>query len=123
MQAGTPLSIETPPKSSGNTDQGLMKKLKEFDGLAMSIGNGHAESAERGGENRLSQRFVDLFSFCMNIFNDILSEFLDISLSYVGGGGEGKICHLKLFSKLNLLSLLLSRMVVHELVIVMESYG
>ncbi|KAL3030687.1 hypothetical protein AAZX31_03G233900 [Glycine max] len=53
--AGTPLSIETPPKSSGNTDQGLMKKLKEFDGLAMSIGNGHAESAERGGENRLSQ--------------------------------------------------------------------
>ena len=84
MQAGTPLSIETPPKSSGNTDQGLMK----------------------------------------NIFNDILSEFVDIPLSsYVGGGGEGKICHLKLFSKLNLLSLLLSRMVVHELVIVMESYG
>ncbi|RDY03328.1 Common plant regulatory factor 1, partial [Mucuna pruriens] len=53
--AGTPLSIETPAKSSGNTDQGLMKKLKEFDGLAMSIGNGHAESAERGGESRLSQ--------------------------------------------------------------------
>ncbi|KAL2345875.1 hypothetical protein Fmac_007160 [Flemingia macrophylla] len=53
--AGTPLNIETPPKSSGNTDQGLMKKLKEFDGLAMSIGNGHAESAEHGGENRLSQ--------------------------------------------------------------------
>ncbi|KAG4914084.1 hypothetical protein AAZX31_19G237800 [Glycine max] len=53
--AGTPLSIETPPKSSGNTDQGLMKKLKEFDGLAMSIGNGHAESAEPGGENRLSE--------------------------------------------------------------------
>ncbi|XP_052735084.1 common plant regulatory factor 1 isoform X3 [Vigna angularis] len=52
--AVTPLSIETPPKSSGNNDQGLMKKLKEFDGLAMSIGNGHAESAERGGENRLS---------------------------------------------------------------------
>ena len=101
-----------------------MKKLKEFDGLAMSIGNGHAESAEPGGENRLSERFVDLFSFCMNIFNDILSEFVDIPLSsYVGGGGEGKICHLKLFSKLNLLSLLLSRMVVHELVIVMESYG
>ncbi|KAK7397401.1 hypothetical protein VNO78_18572 [Psophocarpus tetragonolobus] len=53
--AGTPLSIETPPKSSVNTDQGLMKKLKEFDGLAMSIGNGHVESADRGGENRLSQ--------------------------------------------------------------------
>nr|ABI34653.1 bZIP transcription factor bZIP78 [Glycine max] len=28
--AGTPLSIETPPKSSGNTDQGLMKKLKSL---------------------------------------------------------------------------------------------
>ncbi|KAK7258555.1 hypothetical protein RIF29_24135 [Crotalaria pallida] len=52
---GTPLSIEAPAKSSGNTDQGLMKKLKGFDGLAMSIGNGHTESAERGSENRLSQ--------------------------------------------------------------------
>ncbi|CAJ2631358.1 unnamed protein product [Trifolium pratense] len=52
---GTPLSIETPPKSSGNTDQGLMKKLKGFDGLAMSIGNGHAESAEPGAESKLSQ--------------------------------------------------------------------
>ncbi|XP_004510715.1 common plant regulatory factor 1-like [Cicer arietinum] len=49
--AGT-LSIETPTKSSGNTDQGLMKKLKGFDGLAMSIGN---SNAERGAENRLSQ--------------------------------------------------------------------
>ncbi|MCI01543.1 G-box binding factor, partial [Trifolium medium] len=56
--AGTPSSIETPTKSSGNTDQGLMKKLKGFDGLAMSIGNGNAESAERGAENRLS-RSVD----------------------------------------------------------------
>ncbi|CAJ2662942.1 unnamed protein product [Trifolium pratense] len=56
--AGTPSSIETPTKSSGNTDHGLMKKLKGFDGLAMSIGNGNAESAERGAENRLS-RSVD----------------------------------------------------------------
>ncbi|KAK7349459.1 hypothetical protein VNO77_06842 [Canavalia gladiata] len=53
--AGTPSSIETPTKLSGNTDQGLMKKLKGFDGLAMSIGNCNAESAERGTENRLSQ--------------------------------------------------------------------
>ncbi|KAK4266941.1 hypothetical protein QN277_023798 [Acacia crassicarpa] len=52
---GIPLSMETPTKSSGTTDQGLMKKLKEFDGLAMSIGNGNAESAEQGVENRLSQ--------------------------------------------------------------------
>jgi plant G-box-binding factor len=58
MQAGTPSSIETPTKSSGNTDQGLVKKMKGFDGLVMSIGNGNAESAERGAENRLSRRFV-----------------------------------------------------------------
>ncbi|XP_018434063.1 G-box-binding factor 3 isoform X2 [Raphanus sativus] len=37
---GTPLSIDTPSKSTGNTENGLMKKLKEFDGLAMSLGNG-----------------------------------------------------------------------------------
>ncbi|XP_075646697.1 common plant regulatory factor 1-like isoform X1 [Castanea sativa] len=53
-QAVTPMSIETPTKS-GNTDRGLMKKLKEFDGLAMSIGNGTAESLEGGAEHRLSQ--------------------------------------------------------------------
>ncbi|KAL1192170.1 G-box-binding factor 3 [Cardamine amara subsp. amara] len=38
---GTHLSIDTPTKSTGNTDNGLMKKLKEFDGLAMSLGNGN----------------------------------------------------------------------------------
>ncbi|KAM3711044.1 hypothetical protein ACB098_01G079700 [Castanea mollissima] len=53
-QAVTPLSIETPTKL-GNTDQGFMKKLKEFDGLAMSIGNGSAESTEGGAEHRMSQ--------------------------------------------------------------------
>lgn len=63
MQTGTPLSIETPPKSSGNNEKGLMKKLKGFDGLAMSIGNGHAESAERGAENMLSLRFVICFLY------------------------------------------------------------
>lgn len=57
-QAVTPLSIETPTKS-GNTDRGLMKKLKEFDGLAMSIGNGTAESTDGGAEHGLSQRFVE----------------------------------------------------------------
>ncbi|XP_012083268.1 common plant regulatory factor 1 isoform X2 [Jatropha curcas] len=54
---GTPLNVEMPTKSTGNTDRGLMKKLKGFDGLAMSIGNGNgsgnAESAE-GGDRRLS---------------------------------------------------------------------
>lgn len=67
MQAGTPSSVESPTKFSGNTNQGLVKKLKGFDELAMSIGNCNAESAERGAENRLSQRFVDLFSFYMII--------------------------------------------------------
>ncbi|WZZ40685.1 hypothetical protein YC2023_036944 [Brassica napus] len=37
-QPGTPLNMDTPTKSTGNTDNGLMKKLKEFDGLAMSLG-------------------------------------------------------------------------------------
>lgn len=62
--------METPTKSSGNTDQGLMKKLKGFDGLVMSIGNGNAESAERGVENRLSQRFVDHYiqSICIFLY-------------------------------------------------------
>ncbi|KAL1370787.1 hypothetical protein AAHE18_01G085100 [Arachis hypogaea] len=46
---GTPLSMETPAKSAG-----LMKKLKGFDGLAMSIGNGHTDSTELRTENKLS---------------------------------------------------------------------
>ncbi|XVF73081.1 hypothetical protein PTKIN_Ptkin12aG0172500 [Pterospermum kingtungense] len=53
-----PLAVtpaETPTKSSGNTERGLMKKLKGFDGLAMSIGNGTAENAEGGAEPRMSQ--------------------------------------------------------------------
>lgn len=47
----TRLSTDTP----GNADKGLIKKLKGFDGLAMSIGNGNAEKAEGDVENRLSQ--------------------------------------------------------------------
>ncbi|KAA3462261.1 G-box-binding factor 3-like isoform X1 [Gossypium australe] len=46
---------ETPTKSSRNTNGGLMKKLKGFDGLAMSIGNSTAENAESGAEPRPSQ--------------------------------------------------------------------
>ncbi|XP_022757495.1 common plant regulatory factor 1-like isoform X2 [Durio zibethinus] len=49
MQATAP--VETPTKSSGNTERGLVKKLK----LAMSIVNGTAENAEGGPEPRLSQ--------------------------------------------------------------------
>ncbi|KAL4024428.1 hypothetical protein IC575_012779 [Cucumis melo] len=53
--AATPLSIETPSKVSGNSSQGLMKKLKGFDGLAMSIGNVSTESAEGGAEHGQSE--------------------------------------------------------------------
>lgn len=59
MQPATPLSMDAPAKSSGNTDRGLMKKLKGFDGLAMSIGNDNADSAEGGTDHGLSQRFVE----------------------------------------------------------------
>nr|XP_043624687.1 common plant regulatory factor 1-like isoform X2 [Erigeron canadensis] len=38
-------------KSTGNSDQGLIKKLKEVDGLAMSIGNINGGSAENGNSN------------------------------------------------------------------------
>jgi plant G-box-binding factor len=56
----TPLSMDAPTKSSGNTDKGLMKKLKGFDGLAMSLGNdssnnnNNAESAEGGTDHAFS---------------------------------------------------------------------
>ncbi|CAK9165818.1 unnamed protein product [Ilex paraguariensis] len=51
--AASPLGMDTPAKSSANTDQGLMKKWKGFEGLAMSIGN--ANSAEGGVDHGLSQ--------------------------------------------------------------------
>ncbi|CAH8323776.1 unnamed protein product [Eruca vesicaria subsp. sativa] len=51
----TPLNLEAPANSAGNTDQGFMKKLKEFDGLAMSISNnnkaGSAEHSSQSSEN------------------------------------------------------------------------
>ncbi|XP_022980083.1 common plant regulatory factor 1-like isoform X4 [Cucurbita maxima] len=53
--AVTPLSIETPSKVSGSSSQGLMKKLKGFDGLAMSIGNVSTESAAGGVEHGPSE--------------------------------------------------------------------
>ncbi|KAG6597103.1 Common plant regulatory factor 1 [Cucurbita argyrosperma subsp. argyrosperma] len=53
--AVTPLSIETPSKVSGNSSQGLMKKLKGFDGLAMSIGNVNTESADGPSEHGQSE--------------------------------------------------------------------
>lgn len=59
FQVATPLSMDTPVKSSRDGDKGLIKKLKGFDGLAMSIGNGNTEK-EGDNENRLSHRFVNL---------------------------------------------------------------
>ncbi|ONI23335.1 hypothetical protein PRUPE_2G182800 [Prunus persica] len=53
--AATPLNMETPTKSSGNADRGLMKKLKRFDALAMSIGNSNVGDAEGGAEHSVSQ--------------------------------------------------------------------
>ncbi|XP_021898333.1 common plant regulatory factor 1-like [Carica papaya] len=50
-----PLRIETPTKSSGIMDCSLMKKLKGFDGLAMSIGNGNANGPEGACEHGLSK--------------------------------------------------------------------
>ncbi|KAF8026952.1 hypothetical protein BT93_E0011 [Corymbia citriodora subsp. variegata] len=51
----TPLAAETPKKSSANSANGLVKKLKSFDGLAMSIGSGDADSADDGTDKRSSQ--------------------------------------------------------------------
>ncbi|XP_039027366.1 common plant regulatory factor 1-like isoform X2 [Hibiscus syriacus] len=51
----TATPVETPTKSSGNTERGLTKKMKGFDGLPMSIGNGTAEKDEGTAEPRMSQ--------------------------------------------------------------------
>ncbi|XP_024989072.1 common plant regulatory factor 1-like isoform X1 [Cynara cardunculus var. scolymus] len=53
--AASPMHIDSPAKSSGNSDRGLVKKLKGFDGLAMSIGNDNGGSAEGGNDNGISQ--------------------------------------------------------------------
>lgn len=37
-----------------------MKKIKEGDGLAISKGNGNADTGEHGTDNRLLDRFVDV---------------------------------------------------------------
>lgn len=50
-----PLQIDIPTKSSENTGCSLMKKLKGFNGLVMSIGNGNTDHAEGGTDQDLSQ--------------------------------------------------------------------
>ncbi|XP_073029914.1 common plant regulatory factor 1-like isoform X2 [Primulina eburnea] len=53
--AGTTLSMETPVKPPGNSDGRFVKKLKEFDGLAMSIGEGNDISADDAADNEVTQ--------------------------------------------------------------------
>lgn len=49
-----PMSVETPTKSSGTTEKELVKKIKGFNALAMSIGSGNSEGVS---EQRMSQSF------------------------------------------------------------------
>ncbi|XP_042481428.1 G-box-binding factor 3-like isoform X2 [Macadamia integrifolia] len=51
----TPLSVEPPAKSSTRKDRSLMKKLKGFDGLAVSIGNATDKNATGGSIHWMSQ--------------------------------------------------------------------
>lgn len=69
LQANASLGMETPTKSSANSDQSLVKKLNDYDGLAMSIGNGNANSADGGANHGISQRFMFLLMF---FFSSIL---------------------------------------------------
>ncbi|KAL1198113.1 G-box-binding factor 2 [Cardamine amara subsp. amara] len=62
----TPLNMDAPANSPGNTEHGFMKKLKEFDGLAMSISNnnnkvGNAEhsSSDQSSDNNGSSNGSD----------------------------------------------------------------
>lgn len=67
-------------KSSGNAEKGLLKKLKGFDGLAMSIGNGNAEKAEGDMENVVSQRYITWF--CMFSFK-VFEEHIGLTLIFL----------------------------------------
>ncbi|KAG8363281.1 hypothetical protein BUALT_Bualt19G0005800 [Buddleja alternifolia] len=53
--AGGPLSMDTSVKSSGITNGGFMKKLKEFDELAIPLRNRNGDNAECGIDNRQSE--------------------------------------------------------------------
>lgn len=63
MQVASPTSMETPAKSSGNKGLGLMKKLKGFDGLAVSTGCGNAENAAGNEAHGVSQRWIQQLRF------------------------------------------------------------
>ena len=59
MQMVSPSTTDVPAKSSNSKDRGLMKKLKGFDGLSVSIGNVNAEITVGDGRGK-SRRFVHL---------------------------------------------------------------
>ncbi|KZV21873.1 transcriptional activator TAF-1 [Dorcoceras hygrometricum] len=48
---GTALSMDMPAKTFGNSDGNFVKKLKGFDGLAMSIGNGNSNNADNAARH------------------------------------------------------------------------
>nr|GME17206.1 transcriptional activator TAF-1 [Ipomoea batatas] len=53
--AAASMGTDTSGKSSGNADRGLMSKLKGFDGLGMSIGNGNSDGGKGGTDHTHSQ--------------------------------------------------------------------
>ncbi|XP_043717012.1 G-box-binding factor 3-like isoform X2 [Telopea speciosissima] len=69
VMVATPFGVEPPAKSSTSKERGLMKKLKGFDGLAVSIGNDNAENALGGAIHRMSQRFVTQLLFISRNWN------------------------------------------------------
>lgn len=69
-----PSSMDIPSKSSNSKDRGLMKKLKGFDGLAVSIGHVNAEITVGDGSGQ-SQRFVCLeLQLCFFFFTDLVKD-------------------------------------------------
>ena len=65
MQVATPLGEKVHSKASMDMDQGITKKFKRLDGLAVPVGNGSTEDVAGGSVCELSQRFVGLNPFLL----------------------------------------------------------
>lgn len=65
MQVATPLSKKAPSRSSVDMDQGVRKKFKRLDGLAVPVGNVSTEGDAGGSVYEVSQRFVGLKPFLL----------------------------------------------------------
>ncbi|XP_073061880.1 LOW QUALITY PROTEIN: common plant regulatory factor 1-like [Primulina eburnea] len=52
---GTALSMDKPAKTFGNLDGNFVKQLKEFDGFAMSIGNGNSNNDDTAAGHRVTK--------------------------------------------------------------------